>query len=70
MLNIGIDVHKKMCIVSIKGKSRKMLEQTEYENTTEVISGFVQHVKDRYDGPMLAACESTDNYWIRDMIRN
>lgn len=70
MLNIGIDVHKRMCVATIKGRSRKMLEQAEYENTAEGISGFIRHVKARYGGPMRAACESTGNYWTKthDML--
>ena len=72
MLNIGIGVHKKRCVVAIKGKSSELLEQTDFENTAKGISGFIRHVKDRYGGPMRAACESTGNYWIRthDMLED
>ena len=71
-LNIGIDVHKKRCVAAIKGKSSELLEQTDFENTARGISGFIRHVKDRYGGPMRAACESTGNYWIRthDMLED
>ena len=72
MLNIGIDVHKKRCVVAIKGKPSELLEQTDFENTAKGISGFIRHVKDKYGGPMRAACESTGNYWIRthDMLED
>ena len=65
MLNIGIDVHKKICVAAIKGESREMLEQIDFENTTEGISKFIRHAKDRYGCPVRATCESTGNYWIR-----
>ena len=62
MLNIGIDVHKKICVAAIKGESREMLEQIDFENTTEGISKFIRHVRDRYDIPVRAMRESTGNY--------
>ncbi len=30
MINIGIDVHKKTCVATIKGRAAKTLEQTEF----------------------------------------
>ena len=70
MLNIGIDVHMKRCVTTIKGETRKVLEQTDFANTRLGIKGFIRHVKGKYKGEMRAACESTGNYWmmLHDML--
>ncbi len=33
MINIGIDVHKKSCVVTVKDDTARILEQTEFSNT-------------------------------------
>ena len=72
MLNIGIGVHKKRCVRGNKGKVLGAPGTDDLENTAKGISGFIRHVKDRYGGPMRAACESTGSYWIRthDMLED
>ncbi len=32
MINVGIDVHKKRCVVAIKDDSGKLLERATFEN--------------------------------------
>ncbi len=65
MISIGIDVHKKKCVATIKRESREKLEQTSFDNTTNGIMGFIKHVKKTYGNDIQAVCESTANYWIR-----
>ncbi|MEM4379041.1 MAG: transposase [Candidatus Nitrosotenuis sp.] len=62
IINIGIDVHKKKCVATLKGQSRQVLQQTFYNNS-DGIAGFVDSIK-KY-GNARAVCESTANYWIR-----
>lgn len=64
MINIGIDVHRKMCVATIKGDSRDILEQTEFANRKQDIEEFAEHVKKKYGADARAVCESTGNYWI------
>lgn len=67
MINIGIDVHKKRCIAALKlNNSRDVLERFTFENDTEGINRFVEHIKKEYQSQdVRAVCESTANYWIR-----
>ena len=67
MINIGIDVHKIACVVTIKNGRGRTLEQTSFDNNAGGISSFIRHVKARYarKGRIRAVCESTANYWIR-----
>ncbi len=65
MISIGINVHKIKCVATIKRESRKKLEQTIFDNTTNGIMGFIKHVKKTYGNDIQAVCESTANYWIR-----
>ena len=48
MISIGIDVHKKNCVATIKKDTRKKLEQSSFENTTHGIMGFIKHIKKTY----------------------
>ncbi|HXG74109.1 MAG TPA: IS110 family transposase [Candidatus Nitrosotenuis sp.] len=64
MINIGIDVHKRKCVATLKGATKQILEQTSFDNTTEQITKFANDVQQRYDS-IRAVCESTANYWIR-----
>ena len=63
MINIGIDVHKKICYVTIKGDTGEVLGQTVFNNTLQGIRNFAGVIKGRY-GSARAVCESTANYWI------
>ena len=48
MISMGIDVHKKNCVATIKKDTRKKLEQSSFENTTHGIMGFIKHIKKTY----------------------
>lgn len=63
MYYIGIDVHMKKCMATIKGKERSILKQTSFNNDTNGISAFAVTVRNQY-WPAKAVCESTGNYWI------
>ena len=66
MINIGIDVHKKRCVATLKrGDSSEILEQTTFYNNSSGINQFIEHVKREFDDTITAVCESTGNYWIR-----
>ena len=64
MYYIGIDVHKKKCVTTIKGDAKKVLKRTSFDSDITGINGFTGML--RSDGylPATAACESTGNYWI------
>ncbi|MDE1841141.1 MAG: transposase [Thaumarchaeota archaeon] len=64
MINIGIDVHKRKCVATLKGSSRQILQQTTFYNDSKGITEFIDSIKQRY-GAARAVCESTANYWIR-----
>ena len=64
LVNIGIDVHKRTCVATIKGRSRKVLRQAAFENN-KAVTAFIEEVRDRYGDDARAVCESTANYWIR-----
>lgn len=40
MYNIGIDTHKKKCVVVIKGKSLEVLKRTRFDNNTSGTAEF------------------------------
>ena len=65
MISIGIDVHKKKCVATIKRKSKKRLEQSSFDNTAQGIMDFIRHIKNTHGKNIRAVCESTGNYWIR-----
>jgi transposase len=65
MISIGIDVHKNRCVATIKQESKRKLEQSSFDNTTQGITNFILHVKKTYGNNIQAVCESTANYWIR-----
>ncbi|MDE1840536.1 MAG: transposase [Thaumarchaeota archaeon] len=66
MINIGIDVHKKRCVATLKrGESSDIIEQTTFYNNSTGINQFIEHVKKEFGGTITAVCESTGNYWIR-----
>lgn len=64
MINIGIDVHKKKCVATLKDSSRRILQQITFDNDSYGITEFIDSIKQRY-GNARAVCESTANYWIR-----
>jgi transposase len=61
---IGIDVHKKKCIATLKRDSQEIVEQTSFYNNGHGIKEFIEHIK-LYNESAIAVCESTGNYWIR-----
>ena len=40
MYYIGIDVHKKKCVTTIKGDAKKVLKRTSFDNDITGINGF------------------------------
>lgn len=64
MIYIGIDVHKKMCVATIKGAGKEILDTVEFSNTENGILRFVDRMK-RHEERCVAVCESTGNHWIR-----
>jgi transposase len=60
---IGIDVHKKKCMATLKRDSQ-IVEQTSFYNNGHGIKEFIEHIK-LYNESAIAVCESTGNYWIR-----
>src|SRR6476646_1225925 len=65
MISIGIDVHKKKCVATLKRDSKRIVEQTSFCNNSYGINEFIQHIKGYYKEDAIAVCESTGNYWIR-----
>lgn len=51
------------CTATIKGKSRKVLDQFEFDNDIRGIRGFVDRVRRADHMPATAIFESTANYW-------
>ncbi len=60
---VGVDVHLKKCVATIKGKGRSVMYQMSFANNTKGISDFTQMVSKNY-WPAKAVCESTGNYWV------
>ena len=60
---IGIDVHMRKCTTTIKGRSKKVLDQFEFDNDLQGIGRFIRRVRLRGHEPALALFESTGNYW-------
>ena len=61
--DIGIDVHLKKCVATVKGKGRSIIYQTSFKNNIKGTSDFTQMVSMNY-WPAKAVCESTGNYWV------
>jgi transposase len=64
IINIGIDVHKKRCVATLKDSSRQILQQITFDNDADGITEFIDSIKQIHDTAR-AVCESTANYWIR-----
>jgi len=62
MISIGIDVHKKKCVATLKRDSKRIVEQTSFCNNSYGINEFIQHIKGYYKEDAIAVCESTGNY--------
>ena len=64
---VGIDVHKRKCVATIKsGSSKKVLARKDFANNTQETQGFIRWLRHRYGKQSIkAVCESTANYWIR-----
>ena len=70
MYYIGIDVHSKKCMTTIKGRTKDILKQTEFDNDVQGINGFIRMIRQEGYVSATAVCESTGNYWIvpHDML--
>ncbi len=51
------------CTTTIKGRSKKVLDQFEFDNDLQGIGRFIRRVRLRGHEPALALFESTGNYW-------
>ena len=60
---IGIDVHKKTCVATIKGRAKKALLQTAFDNDAAGIKRFIETLRRSGYLPAKAIFESTANYW-------
>ena len=65
MIYIGVDVHKKMCVATVKDEDSKTLLQKDFINSRKGIEGFIGEIKNKFatNGPITAVCEATGNYW-------
>lgn len=63
MIYVGIDVHKKKCIATLKQDSSQIMQQLSFNNSTEGITTLVNQLDTL--GECKAVLESTGNYWIR-----
>ena len=41
VINVGVDVHKKKCVATIKGQSRQILQQITFDSNSDEITRFV-----------------------------
>lgn len=64
MLYVGIDVHKKRCVATIKGGSKAVLEEVSFQNNRRGVEELVTRIRE-HGGEARAVVESTGNYWIR-----
>ena len=55
MINIWIDVHKRTCVVTVKGDTPEILEQAEFRSNPGGISSLAERVKRRYGGHAIKA---------------
>lgn len=65
MIYVGVDVHKKMCVATIKDEDNKTLLQKDFINSRRGIDAFISEIKNEFGkrGPIAAVCEATGNYW-------
>ncbi len=65
MINISIDVHKKLCVAAVKGDTAELLGREEFHNAPDAIRSFAKRIKRKYAGQTVrAVCEATGNYWM------
>ena len=62
MYYIGIDVHSKKCMTTIKGRTKDILKQIEFNNDVQGINEFIKMIRQEGYVPATAVCESTGNY--------
>lgn len=68
---IGIDVHKTTCVATIKGRAKKILKQTSFDNDIQGMTGFIKMIRESKYVPATVVYESTGNYWwvLYDTLR-
>jgi transposase len=63
LINVGIDVGKRICQAALKAEDGRLLDELRFENTSLGIQELLAHI--RVHGEARAVLESTGNYWIR-----
>ncbi len=58
----GIDVHTRKYTTTIEGRSKKVLDQFEFDNDLQGIGRFIRRMRLRGHEPAIALFESTGNY--------
>ena len=63
MINIGIDVHKRLCVAAVKGDTAELLGREEFHNAPDTIRSFAKRIKHKYAGQTAGPARgATGNY--------
>jgi transposase len=63
LINVGIDVGKRICQAALKADDGRLLDELRFENTSQGVQELIKHIT--VHGEARAVLESTGNYWIR-----
>jgi transposase len=71
LINVGIDVGKRICQAALKAEDGRLLDELRFENTSQGVQELLRHITVQ-GGEARAVVESTANYWIRihDMLED
>ncbi len=64
LINIGIDIGKRRCVVCVIDAKGHVLEEGSYDNTYKEAARLAARLKKEYKRCQ-AACESTGNTWLK-----